>query len=220
MLDKAIHRQIMFNILKDIFSLDRAKYIALKWGTACYFLYGLERFSTDLDFDLLKDIEVDDDFTKILQKYWTLKKWQKMILSYEDEGDNIKIDINRHIWENNVYEVVNFFGTDIQVQDRKTICTNKLVALTQRHTNRDIYDARFFLKNNFGINVDLIQERTWKSQKYLFEKILKKLQTLWASYKILDGMGSLIDEKQKSFVKNSLMNELIGMIKMRLQFGE
>jgi predicted nucleotidyltransferase component of viral defense system len=75
---------------------------------------------------------------------------------------NVKIDISRKIWDNNNYEIVNFFGTDINVQTKDTIFANKLVALTDRKSlaNRDIYDIYFFFKNSFDINEDLIFERT------------------------------------------------------------
>lgn len=46
------------------------------------------------------------------------------------------------------------------VQDRASIFANKLVALTERNANRDIYDVYFFFKNYFPINRELIVERT------------------------------------------------------------
>jgi len=70
MLNKEIHRSKMYNILVDIFSTDLSKILAFKWWTACYFLYKLDRFSTDLDFDLLVDNkEVDEKIINILKKY-------------------------------------------------------------------------------------------------------------------------------------------------------
>jgi predicted nucleotidyltransferase component of viral defense system len=46
------------------------------------------------------------------------------------------------------------------VHDKSTIFANKLVALTERNTNRDIYDVFFFIQQNFDINEDVILERT------------------------------------------------------------
>lgn len=176
MLNKEKHRQIMYNILIDIFSSDLSKNLALKWWTACYFLYSLDRFSTDLDFDLiLKNENIDEKIIKILKKYWEVKNDKYDIkLSYWDKEVNIKIDINRNIWENNEYELVNFFWTDIRVQNKSTIFANKLVALTERMANRDIYDVYFFFKNSFDINEKVIFERTWKSKKELFTHLTEK----------------------------------------------
>jgi domain of unknown function (DUF1814) len=48
----------------------------------------------------------------------------------------------------------------IKVQNKETIFANKLVALLERFTNRDIYDVYFFFKNFFDINEKVIFERT------------------------------------------------------------
>ena len=55
MLNKDLHRKIMYQILQDIFNSEIWKYLAFKWGTACYFFHNLDRFSTDLDFDFVKN---------------------------------------------------------------------------------------------------------------------------------------------------------------------
>ena len=74
MLNRDKHRLIMFQILKNIFSSEIWKCLAFKWWTACYFLYWLDRFSTDLDFDLVENIpDLDEKIIKIISKYWQIK---------------------------------------------------------------------------------------------------------------------------------------------------
>ncbi len=72
------HREVMFFILRDIFDSKYAKYLAFKGGTLCYFLYGLDRFSTDLDFDCIKPIEDEEEFleamSSILREHGTIKQ--------------------------------------------------------------------------------------------------------------------------------------------------
>ena len=121
----------------------------------------MDRFSIDLDFDLLSPVDIiDDAMMHILQQYGTIKKGNKLILSYGNDDVNIKIDINRKIWKHNIYEVVDFYGMPIKVQNKATIFANKLVALIERSTNRDIYDVYFFFKHLFDINEDVVIERT------------------------------------------------------------
>ena len=220
MLNTDRHRLLMFRIIKDIFLSDIGKYLAFKWGTACYFLYWLDRFSTDLDFDLLADVDIDDRLNTILIKYWSLKTWQKIILSYGDTDNNIKIDVSRKIWISNAYEFVDFYGTMIQTQDKSTIFANKLVALTQRSTNRDIYDVYFFFQQWFDINTHIITERIGGSIEDLYVQILTKLQNLPPHYKILDGLWEVLNISQKKRVKEKLVSELISLISMKLQFLE
>jgi len=221
MLNKDLHRQKMYDILQDIFNSDLSKYLAFKWGTACYFFHNLDRFSTDLDFDLIKSYEnIDAELLDILKKYWKVKSGKFSIkLSYWENDVNIKIDINRSIWKNNNYEINNFYGTDILTQDKPTIFANKLVALTERNTNRDIYDVYFFFNKSFDINDDIIFERTWKSRKELFSEIIKKLEKLWKNYKILDWLWEVLkDEKHKNFVKTELVQKFIEILKFKIDF--
>lgn len=221
MLNKEKHRQIMYNILIDIFTSDLSKNLAFKWWTVCYFLHELDRFSTDLDFDFIWEYKnIDDEIIFILKKYWDIKKTgRNLTLSYWKRDINIKIDISRNIWKNNNYEIVNFFWVDIKIQDKATIFANKLVALTERNTNRDIYDVYFFFKNNFDINEELIIERTGNNKKMLFTTILKKISTLPDNYKILDWLWDVLDDnKHKNFIKVELINKLIWLLEFNIKF--
>ena len=139
-------------------------------------------------------------------------------MSYWDSETNIKIDINRNIWQSNKYEIVNFYWTDIKIQTKSTIFANKLVALSERFANRDIYDVYFFFKNWFDVNEDVVLERTWKWLKDLLIQLVKGLKKLPKNYKILDWLWELLDKKQKVFVKTKLINELIWIIQMKIDF--
>jgi len=76
-LNKTEHRRIMLEVLDEI-SKDAllANNLGFKGGTACYFLYGLDRFSVDLDFDLLnKDKEkiIKEKLLDLLDKFGEVK---------------------------------------------------------------------------------------------------------------------------------------------------
>jgi len=76
-IDKTKHKELMLKILADIADEPvLAMNLGFKGGTACYFLYGLDRFSVDLDFDLLdvsKRDEVLGKIDSILKKYGIVK---------------------------------------------------------------------------------------------------------------------------------------------------
>lgn len=220
MIDQKQHRQILYNLIKDIFSLPYAKHIAFKWGTACYFLHGLDRFSTDIDLDIRRlDLSnLNKDIIAIARKYGTVKDKQHIILSYQTWFDHIKIDLNWKPWKNNIYETVNFYWTDIIVQDKATICTNKLIAFLERGLNRDIYDSYFFLKNNFPINEKVIEERKWYWIHTLYWLLFERINLLWANYKILDGLWEVLDDAQKTFVKNHLLQDLQSLLHFKKDF--
>jgi predicted nucleotidyltransferase component of viral defense system len=139
-----------------------------------------------------------------------------MVLSYGEQDINIKIDVSRKIWKSNQYEIMNFYGTDIRIQDRSTLFANKLVALTERDTNRDIYDVWFFFKNMFPLSEAIIRERTGKTRYDFLKEVEQKLSLLLKNYNILDGLGEVLTDKQKYFVKERLISELIGIISFYL----
>ncbi len=222
-LDKKQHRILLFLILKDIFNLEIANKLAFKWWTLCYFAYWLDRFSTDIDLDLVENIDENYLISKInsiLQNYWEIKDFAKKentifwLLNYEKWKDNIKIEINKRIWKSNKYKIINLFWVDILSQTKDTIFSNKLVALTDRKNiaNRDIYDIWFFLKNNWALNENLIKERTGKNVDEYLNYVIDFLKKLPKNYKILDWLWMVLDDKQKIFVKNKLLEETINLL--------
>ena len=65
-LDYSKHKNILLQILKDIYSDSTiAPYLGFKGGTAALLFYGLDRNSVDLDFDLLDDTKEEEVFNKI-----------------------------------------------------------------------------------------------------------------------------------------------------------
>lgn len=220
-LNAKMHRIIMLSIIQDIFKSKIGKYFWFKWWTACYFLYWLDRFSTDLDFDLLDENQhIDEQLIDIVSKYWKIKKWNKIEISYWEKDVNIKIDVNRHIWKENRYEVLNLYWTPLSVQTKDTIFANKLVAYYERWTNRDIYDIYFFLKNGFDINEWVVFERTGMSVNKLLEEIKNKLLKLPKNYKILDWLWEVLSLEQKNYTKNFLVRDLIWFIDMTVHYWE
>ena len=75
------HRNIMLQILKDIYSdTTISPFLGFKGGTAAYMFYDLSRFSVDLDFDLLDKTKEDYVFEKvrrIMRNYGNLKEAKK-----------------------------------------------------------------------------------------------------------------------------------------------
>lgn len=229
MLNTILHRKYMFEILTNLFQTNFAKNLAFKWWTACYFLHSLDRFSTDLDFNYIWETNEDKLFLeieKLLSKYWTIKEsYNKrftifFLFSYGESDMNIKIEINKRNRENNVYETINFFWNDIIVMDKSSIFANKLVALTDRKimVNRDLYDIWFFYKNNFPINEQIILERTWKTYKEYLEFLLDFISKI-NTKNLLHWLWEVLNPKQKTFVKEKLLNELTQKIEFELKFN-
>ena len=77
-IDRTTHKNILIRILKDIFTDPNVgPFLGFKGGTAAFLFYDLNRFSVDLDFDLLdatKEEQVFNRVKEILESYGTLKE--------------------------------------------------------------------------------------------------------------------------------------------------
>ena len=65
-LNIAVHKTILFQILKDIYSdTSIAPFLGFKGGTATLMFYNLDRFSVDIDLDLLDESKEDSVKKKV-----------------------------------------------------------------------------------------------------------------------------------------------------------
>lgn len=221
-LDIGRHRTILFQILKEIYSdADIASFLGFKGGTAALLFYGLNRFSVDLDFDLLDESKEDLVFKKIgkiLEKYGILKEAARKrfnlfwLISYEDKAQNIKIEINRRNFGSE-YEVKTYNGISMLVMTKKDMFAHKLMAMYERFgkTNRDIYDVWYFLTSRTEINKKIVEERSNLSFKSFVKKCVKRLGTA-DKKNILQNMGELLTAKQKIWTKAHLVDETISLL--------
>jgi len=143
LINKNKHELIMVNILRDIYNnIKISSLLGFKGGTALYFLYNLDRFSVDLDFDLLKINEenkkiVFNEIEKIIKKYGEIKdSYIKLntiffMLSYGENNKGIKIEISTRKTKDQ-YEIKDFLGVSILICKAEYMFTNKLVALLGR----------------------------------------------------------------------------------------
>lgn len=228
-LDITVHKNILTTILKDIFTNQSiAPYLGFKGGTAVLFFYNLNRFSVDLDFDLLdekKDAIVFDTINDILKNYGDIKTADKkrytdiFILSYKDKlqnAQNLKIEINKRIFESS-YEVKHYLGISMQVMVKSDMAAHKLVAMHERigKTNRDIFDVWFFFHNNWPINIKIVESRTGMPYKDFLQTCIDDLSKI-SNRGILSGIGELLDDKQKAWVKTNLLSETLFLLKLAL----
>lgn len=228
-LDISIHKNILIRILKDIYTdYTIGPFLGFKGGTAVYLFYNLNRFSVDLDFDLLDDNKEDYIFErvkKILQTYGILKESEKkrynlfFILSYDNKelgAQNVKIEINRRNFGSK-YEIKTYLGISMKVMVKEDMVAHKFCAMYERigKTNRDIFDVYFFLHNNWLVNKEIIKIRTGMSYKDFLQKCINSLEKV-SNRNILSGIGELLDAKQKIWVRSKLRTELIFLLKLAL----
>lgn len=221
------HKTILLQILKAIYTdTTLGPVLGFKGGTAAHFFYELGRFSVDLDFDLLDETKENHVFEKlgeIWKDFGTIKEKHKkrhtlfFIVSYADRSTNVKVEINRRVFGSR-YELKNYLGISMLVMVREDMFAHKLVALLERGevANRDIFDVWFFLKNNWPINKGIVEKRTKTSFQKHLKKCIDFIDSL-SNRNILAGMGELLNAKQKAWAKAHLRNDVLFLLKVRLE---
>jgi predicted nucleotidyltransferase component of viral defense system len=221
-----VHKNILFQILKDIYTdTSIAPFLAFKGGTAAFMFYELDRFSVDLDFDLLDETKMDEIHERIgniIKQYGTIKESSTkrfnlfFLLSYEEKAHNIKVEINRRSFGSR-YEIKTYLGVSMLVMVREDMFAHKLMAMYERidKTSRDIYDVWFFLHKNWPINKAIVEQRAKMPFKQLLEKCIAMLEKL-PDRRILQGIGELLTDRQKDWAKAKLRSETIFLLKLKV----
>ena len=226
-LDYSKHKNILLQILKDVYSdTSIAPFLGFKGGTASLLFYDLSRDSVDLDFDLLdesKEQVVFEKIQKILSAYGKIvdsriKRFNLVnIISYDTKSQNIKLEVNRRDFGSK-YDLKTLLGISMLVMVRDDMFAHKLMAMHERvgKTSRDIYDVWFFLKNNWPINKEIVEQRSGTTFKELLKTTAEQMEK-FDNRNILVGLGEFLTESQKDWARAKLRTETIFLLRARLE---
>ena len=221
--DYAKHKNILLQILKDIYSDTAiAPYLGFKGGTAAHLFYGLDRDSFDLDFDLLDESQEQIVFTelqKIAADYGKVvdsrvKRFNLLtIISYDIKSQNIKIEVNRRDFGSR-YELKTLLGISMLVMVQADMFAHKLMAMLERvgKTSRDIYDVWFFLRNNWPFNQEIIERRSGLPFQDVLKKCVEQMEKMDGRH-ILVGLGESLTAPRKDWARAKLKAETIFLLK-------
>ena len=222
------HKFFLMQILKDIYSdIELANCLGFKGGTALMFFYDLPRFSVDLDFNLLnpaKEKTVYEKVRTILSKQGkifdeAMKFYGPIIvLDYGIGERKLKVEISSRQW-NNRYEIKNLLGINMQVMVASDMFAHKLCAMLDRGevTNRDIFDSWFFMQKQTPINKDIVETRMEMPLADYIQKCIGHLESM-SDRGMLNGLGELMDEDIKKFVRSKLRTETISLLQFYKEF--
>jgi len=222
------HRFYLTQILTDIYS-DRelARCLGFKGGTALMFFHGLPRFSVDLDFDLLEKEKAEQVFAKvknILLKHGEIHDeahkffGDLLALDYEHGERNLKIDIS-HRKYNDEYEIKNLLGISVKTMKISDMFAHKLVALLGRKeiADRDIFDCWWFMSRQTPVKKTVIEELTQKTYSDYMQECIQAMENL-PKRSLLYGLGELLEQDMKTFVRNKLRTEILTLLRFYKDF--
>lgn len=220
MLNRNLHESIMTSILLDIFE-DReiGHNLIFKGGTAVYLFYGLDRFSVDLDFNIIDESKIEEIFNKVrilLEKRGKVVDAQIkhftifFLLNYGAGNRNLKIEISKRKAKSE-FDLLSYYGVEMKVLKKEYMFAYKLVALLDRKAvaSRDLFDIEFFLSQGWGIEESIVQDRTGLSLKEYLPKVISFIEKTFTADNILQGLGELLTNEQKDRVKATLKRDAL-----------
>ena len=228
-LDITKHKTHLTNILLDVYKNSTlSPVLGFKRWNSGHAFYKLPRFSVDLDFDLLIQTDrVGDQMTQLLSAKYDIKDFSTKyntlfwVVSYGIGLAHIKVEISTRNNPYNHYSLLPYYGVTIKTMDIRDMVAHKLVASMERISiaNRDLFDIHYFLSSPYAadINYDIIRHRTGKEPKDFYMSLLEFVSNR-DSKKILVGLGEVLTESQKDWVKVKLIGELEGLIKKTIHF--
>jgi predicted nucleotidyltransferase component of viral defense system len=218
----------MVQILKDIYSdIELANCLGFKGGTALMFFYDLPRFSVDLDFNLIKAEKekiVSDKIREILLKYGTIHDEAPkffgplVVMDYGIGERKLKVEISNRKFEDK-YEIRNLLGINMKVMVGPDMFAHKLCALLDRSsiTGRDIFDCWFLMKNHTPLNKDIVETRMNIPFVDYIQKCINLIESV-NDRSLLHGVGELMNDDIKKFVRKNLKTETIVLLNFYKDF--
>ena len=228
MVDINKHKFFLVQLLKAIYSdIELAGNLGFKGGTALMFFYDLPRFSVDLDFNLLhleKENLVYEKIKNIVLKHGKIFNEAKkfygpvIVLDYGTGERKLKVEISNRIF-NDRYETKNLLGINMKVMVKQDMFAHKLCTLLDREVmaNRDIFDCWFFMKNQTPVNKEIVEFRMEMPFREYIQKCIEKLESI-KNKRILHGMGDLMEEDLKKFVRTKLRTETLELLRFYQKF--
>lgn len=220
----------MVKVLKEIyFDTNLSALLGFKGGSAAMFFYNLPRFSVDLDFNLLDETKkafVLEKIAAFLPKYGAvLEATEKrftlfFLISYQKGERQLKIEISKRPVKNK-YSIASYLGVSVLVEDKEDMFAGKLSALLTRRkfASRDVFDLWYFMQNGWEANKDNVKIQTGLGYVQALKKALKIVSKLEGK-QLMSGLGELIDEKQKIWVKEKLLKEIGFLLNLYLEKTE
>jgi predicted nucleotidyltransferase component of viral defense system len=235
--EDALHKSYMNRLLIEI--IDRpvlAHNLAFKGGSCASMLGYLDRFSVDLDFDILKDADekvLRKEFQQVFdqlgfQPTLELDKALFFQLRYPNEAgkrNTLKVSGSNIVIKANQYKVQYFPEIDrlMKCQTIETMFANKLVAVTDRFemqrtiAGRDIYDIHRFFMQGYKYQAPVINERTGQDPQSYLEKLISFIQERVTQTVINEDLNTLLPPAMFQQIRKVLLPETISFLRNELK---
>lgn len=234
--EDVIHKSYLNRLLIEI--VDRlllSQHLALKGGTCAAMLGYLDRFSIDLDFDVLKNA----DETALRQAFHQAFDYLGLTIAEEFDNalmfrlrypsepgrrNNLRVGASSLRVKANKYQVRYLPEIDrmMTCQTVETMFANKLVAVTDRYdlygtiAGRDIYDIHHFFVKGYSYRTEIIQERTGLTPGGYLKNLANFIKKHVTQTIINEDLNTLLPNKQFQQVRKVLIPETLAWLEREL----
>jgi len=202
MRDLIKQEQFELEVLDRLNSKKLLNYLALGGGTMLRLCFGLNRFSVDLDFWIIKDVNTDklyEELKEYLSGLYTLRdsanKFYTLLFEIKsgDYPRSLKIEIRKEVKKIKTEQAIAYSRHSntqvfLKVAALKEMMKSKAEAFIGRKEIRDAFDMEFLLKK--GIDIE--------APPQTLRKILKEINSLKKKdYAV--KLGSLLKEEERRY---------------------
>lgn len=234
--EDTLHKSYLNRLLMEIIDRPALSHnLAFKGGTCASMLGYLDRFSVDLDFDVLNradEVALRQEFHRAfnylgLTVFEELKNFLMFRLHYSNQPgkrSNLKISATSLVVKANKYKVFYLPEIDrmITCQTIETMFAHKLVALSDRFdlhgtiAGRDIYDIHHFFVHGHSYLAQVIQERTGIETKDYLARLYNFIKENVTQTNINEDLNTLLPSQQFQQIRKILIPETLAFLKREL----
>ena len=238
-----LHRGQMYKLLIEIAdSASLSQGLIFKGGTCAAMQGCLDRFSVDLDFDLVLNAsrnlikkELEQVFSDLgLEIRSQSSATVQYVLTYSSSKglrNTLQFDAVDFSLPENIVQPVFLADIDryFNCQTIETMFSHTLVAVLDRYNKhktvagRDIYDIYYFFINGYRYNSDIIEKRTNVTTKQYLKNLAEFVEEKVTQTIINEDLNPLLSPERFRTVRKSLKIEVLAMLKSeikRLQGGQ
>lgn len=216
----------IIEVVQALAKSEAGSQLVFKGGTALKFLYGLPRFSEDIDYDSLPGFSPHDLYGAI-GKALKKKRWEisdeavnyytvlfELRFIGPDRNFHVKIGISTREKELET-TIVSLRGISVLTLKPSFLMTEKLLTFVESQAGRDIFDAWFILDNAYPLNETMIKE-SFDGSLFFYQAILNGVESADPN-KILRDTGKLLNSDQRNWIKTTFLSDFRRLVSNKIK---
>ena len=235
--EDAYHNAQLFRLLVGIIdNEDISSQLCFKGGTCAAMLGFLDRFSVDLDFDLLEGADKTFLRPKLHQVFDNLglklkdesRTTLQFLLRYEartHERNTIKLDILDESFKSNICKAQYLPEIDrfMNCQTIETMFANKMVSLVDRYeknesiAGRDVYDIHHFFLQGHSYRPEIIKERRGVEVGDFLEELIDFIEQKITQTTINQDLNTILPKEKFGQIRKVIKNETLTLLRDELK---